>query len=371
MKKMLFHLLFMTLPAIAISQEFYLLTGTYTSGKSEGIYIYKFNAATGDAAPVSKAPASNPSYLTVSKNNKFVYAVFEDGEDKGSVVAFEFDKKNGNLKFLNKQSSGGDHPCYVDIDRSGKWVAVANYSGGNFSLLGVSPDGYLRAPERTINHSGSGPDKQRQEKPHVHSTVFDPGNDFLLVQDLGIDKIMIYAFDNKTGELKPAKVPSTATLAGGGPRHIDFHPNGKYVYLMEEMSGNVTTYEYSKGKLQYIHTVSAIKEGYKGPVGSADIHVSPDGKFLYASNRGDENDIAIFAIERGSGKISLKGHQSVLGKTPRNFSIDPTGQYLLSANQNSNDIVIFRRDKETGLLTDTGKKIEVDKPVCLQWIPVK
>lgn len=371
MKKMLCQLLFMILPALAFSQEFYLLVGTYTSGKSEGIYVYKFNAATGEATYVSKAPASNPSYLAVSKNNQFVYSVFEDGDDKGSVAAFEFDKKTGSLKFLNKQSSGGDHPCYVAVDESGKWVAVANYSGGNFSLLGVSPDGYLKASERTIQQSGSGPDKQRQDKPHVHSTVFDPGNDHLLVQDLGTDKIMVYDFDRKLGELKPARIPSVSAVGGSGPRHIDFTPNGKYVYLMEEMSGHVSAYAYSKGKLQFIERVSAVKEGYKGAVGSADIHVSPDGKFLYASNRGDENDIAIFSIDKSTGKLTLKGHQSVMGRTPRNFSIDPTGKYLLSANQNSNDIVVFTIDKETGLLTDTGKKIEVDKPVCLKWIPVK
>lgn len=371
MKRMFFNLLFMTLPVLAISQEYYLLVGTYTSDKSEGIYVYKFNSATGDASYVSKVAASNPSYLAVSKNKKYVYSVYEDGNDKGSVAAFSFDNKKGTLTFLNKQSSGGDHPCYVDIDESGKWVAVANYSGGNFSLLGVSPDGYLRAAERTINHSGSGPDKQRQAAPHVHSTVFDPNDKYLLVQDLGIDKIMIYAFDAKLGELKSAKVPSNSTLPGTGPRHIDFHPNGDYVYLMEEMSGHVTAYAYNKGKLQFLQTVSAIKDGYKGPVGSADIHVSPDGKFLYASNRGDENDIAIFAIDKSTGKLTLKGHQPVLGKTPRNFSIDPTGQFLLSANQNSNDIIIFLRDKLTGLLTDTGKKLEVDKPVCLKWIAVK
>lgn len=371
MKKLLFNLFIMTSPLFAISQEYYLLIGTYTSGKSEGIYVYKFNSATGDTSFVSMAPVSNPSYLAVAKNKKYVYSVMEDGEDKGSVAAFAFDKKTGMLKFLNKQSSGGDHPCYVSINESGKWVTVANYSGGSFSLLGVSPDGYLRSAERTITLSGSGPNKQRQDKPHVHSTVFDLKEKHLLVQDLGTDRINVYAFDDKTGELKEAKKPYVAANPGGGPRHIDFHPNGDYVYLMEEMSGNVNVYAYNKGNLQFLQTVSAVKADYKGAIGSADIHVSPDGKFLYASNRGDENDIAIFAIDKSSGKLTLKGHQSVLGRTPRNFSIDPTGRYLLSANQNSNDIVIFRRDPETGLLTDTGKKIVIDKPVCLKWIAVK
>jgi 6-phosphogluconolactonase len=182
---------------------------------------------------------------------------------------------------------------------------------------------------------------------------------------------MIYDFNDKNGELKPAKAPFAATHPGGGPRHVDFHPSGDYVYLIEEMSGNVTAYKYNKGKLQFLESVSAVQEGYKGAIGSADIHISPDGRFLYASNRGDENDIAIFAIDKSTGKLTLKGHQSVLGKTPRNFSIDPSGRFLLAANQNSNDIVIFKRDPETGLLQDTGKKIVIDKPVCLKWVPVK
>ena len=371
MKKVLAHLLLMTIPVMAISQDYYLLIGTYTSGTSEGMYVYKFNSQTGDTSFVSKVAGSNPSYLAVSPNKKYVYSVYEDGEDKGSVAAYSFDVKTGKLQFLNKQSSGGDHPCYVAVDKTGKWVAVANYTGGSFSLLGVSPDGYLRAAERTIQQSGSGPDKARQEKPHVHSTIFSPDYNHLLVQDLGTDKIMIYDFNDKNGELKPAKAPFAATHPGGGPRHVDFHPSGDYVYLIEEMSGNVTAYKYNKGKLQFLESVSAVKEGYKGAIGSADIHVSPDGRFLYASNRGDENDIAIFAIDKSTGKLTLKGHQSVLGKTPRNFSIDPSGRFLLAANQSSNDIVIFKRDAATGLLQDTGKKIVIDKPVCLKWVAVK
>lgn len=373
MKKVLFNFLLMMIPAWAISQEYYLLVGTYTSteSESEGIYVYKFNSSTGKVEEMSRAVASNPSYLVVSKNNKYVYAALENGNNEGSVAAFAFDKKKGTLEFLNKQSSGGDHPCYVDIDKSGKWVTVANYSGGNFSLLGVSPDGWLRAAERIIPHSGSGPNKDRQDKPHVHSTVFDPDDKHLLVQDLGIDKIMVYDFNSKLGELKAAKTPSYATQPGSGPRHIAFHPNGKYVYLIDELGGQVTAYGYSKGKLQYLQAVSAIKEGYQGPIGSADIHVSPDGKFVYASNRGESNDIAIFAVDKSTGKLTLRGHQPVLGKAPRNFSIDPSGRYLLCANQDSGEIVVFRRDAATGLLTDTGNRISVDKPVCLKWIPVK
>lgn len=372
MKKILAFLFMMTASTLAMSQDLYLFVGTYTSeSKSEGIYIYKFNSLTGEASAVGMAKASNPSYLAISHNKKYVYAVNEDGEDKGSVAAFSFDKNTGKLSFLNKESTGGDHPCYVAIDKSGKWVTAANYSGGSFTLLGISPDGYLKKAERTINYTGSGPDKARQDKSHVHSTIFSPDYNFLFVQDLGTDKINIYTFDDKLGELKEAPKPWIATTPGGGPRHIDFTPNGDYMYLIEEMSGNVIAYKYRKGKLDQVQLISAIKEGFKGAIGSADIHVSPDGKFLYVSNRGDENDIAIFAIDKSTGKLTLKGHQSVLGRNPRNFSIDPTGQFLLAANQSSNEIIIFKRDQETGLLTDSGKKITLDKPVCLKWMSIK
>jgi 6-phosphogluconolactonase len=345
----------------------YLLIGTYTSGKSEGIYVYKFNSQTGDFTFVSKAAAGNPSYLAVSPDKRFVYAVNEDANDKGSVAAYSFDKSNGTLTFLDKQSSGGDHPCYVAVDKTGKWVTTGNYTAGSLSIMPVMVNGTLGTPS-TIQHKGEGPDKKRQEKPHVHCTFFSPDNNFLFVPDLGIDKVMTYAFNPGSGKLMPAATPFTQTEPGTGPRHITFHPSGKFAYLVEELTGTVSAYSYKDGKLTFLQRISSLPADYTGPKSGADIHVSPGGDFLYSSNRGESNTIAIYAIERKSGKLKVLGHQSTMGKTPRNFNFDPSGNYLLAANQNSDEITIFERNKKTGMLKDTGKRIAVGNPVCVKWI---
>lgn len=343
----------------------YLLIGTYTRGKSEGLYVYKMNTGTGEVSFVSKAKAANPSYLDLSPDEKFVYAVNEDASDKGSVSVFAFDKSNGSLKYIDKQTSGGDHPCYVAVNKTGKWVAVANYTGGSFSTLPIMANGMLGTPT-TVQHTGSSINKERQEKPHVHSTVFSPDDKYLFVPDLGIDKVMIYSFNAGSGKPEPAPVPFAATTPGNGPRHFTFHPNGKLAYLVEEMGGTVSAYKYKDGKLTLIQQISSYPADFTGKKWSADIHVSPDGKFLYATNRQPSNTIAIFSIDK-SGKLRVIGHESTKGEVPRNFTIDPTGNFLLVANQETDNIVIFRRDKKTGLLTDTGKRIEVGNPVCLKW----
>ena len=355
------------------SNEHYLLVGTYTNGKSEGLYTYKFNSMTGEFGYVNVAKnCKNPSYLAVSPNEKYVYAVNETSSKSGfggNVTAFSFNKQTGSLSEVNKQSSGGNDPCYITVDKSGKWVVIANYTSGTVSVLPIKKDGSLDSAVTVIQHEGSGVNSDRQEGPHAHSTVLSRDNDYLFAQDLGIDKIMIYAFNNKTGQLTPAPTPYVEVEPGAGPRHFDFHPNNKYAYLIEELTGSISVYSYSgHGQLALIQNISALPPDYTGPVGSADIHVSPDGKFLYASNRGESNTIAILKINQQTGMLTLVGHQSTLGKTPRNFNFDPSGNFLLAANQNSDDIVIFKRDKQTGLLTDTGKKIDVGNPVCIKWI---
>ncbi len=350
------------------AQHSYLLIGTYTTGKGEGIYVYDFNSATGDAAYKSKIKASNPSFLTVSPGQQYVYAAFEDGKGSGAVGAYSFNKKTGELSFINQQSSGGDHPCYVATDKTGKWVSVANYSGGSLGVFPVKTGGALAEQSQHIQHTGSSANKQRQEKAHVHCTYFTPDNKLLLVPDLGMDKLMIYSFNNKTGKLATAAQNFVASPDNGGPRHITFAPNKKYAYLMEELTGTVVVLKYAAGKLATIQSISAAAPDFKGFMGSADIHVSDDGKFLYCSNRGDANNITIFSINPVSGKLAVAGFQSTLGIAPRNFSLDPSGNYLLVANQNSDNIVVFKRDKVTGLLTDMGKKIEVGNPVCLKWM---
>lgn len=344
----------------------YLLIGTYTSGKSEGIYVYNFN--NGKAEPVSKFVINNPSFLEVSPDQKFVYAVHEEGKEKAKVSAFSFNNENGTLSLLNQQTTNGDHPCYVSVDKTGKWVATANYSGGNFSLFPVQADGSLQPASQTIKHEGKGFDPKRQSKPYVHSTVFSPDNKHLFVQDLGLDKIFNYNFDATTGELNAASDPFTITAPGGGPRHLSFHPTQPWAYLMEEMSGNVIALKYHSGILDTFQTISAIAKGYTGDIGSADIHVSPDGKFLYASNRGQSNDIAIFKIDPRSGKLTHLSNFSLKGKGPRNFSIDPSGKFLLVANQRTDNIEVLSRNVKTGLLAFTGEEISVGSPVCLKWI---
>ncbi len=354
------------------SQESYLLVGTYTGGKSEGIYVYKFNSENADYKEISHIKTSNPSYLTISPDEKYVFAVQENGKDGngGQVSAFSFDKEKGTLTLINTQPTRGDHPCYVEIDKTGKWLFAGNYSSGNLSIFPVENDGRLGEPSATISHSGSGPNTQRQAGPHVHCTVISPDNKHLLVADLGIDKIMIYAFDASTGEAVPGGQAFAKSQPGGGPRHIVFHPNGKLVYLVEEISGHVSTYRYEDGRLEFLHRSSTLPRGQAGSAGSADIHVSPDGKFLYASNRGDFNNIAMFKLDK-KGKPGILGFQSSLGKAPRNFNFDPTGNYLLVGNQDSDEIVVFQRNKKTGLLTDTQKRIAVGKPVCIKWISIK
>ncbi|HEY5968803.1 MAG TPA: lactonase family protein [Chitinophagaceae bacterium] len=359
------------------SKEQFLIIGTYTSGTNDGIYVYKFNTETGENSFVSSVKTSNPSYLAISPNQKYVYAVNENADSTrftitGHVAAFSFDKTTGKLNFINKQESGGKHPCYVSIDKTGKWVIVGNYSSGSLAVLPVRSNGSLDSAVQVMQHEGSSVNSERQEGPHVHATVLNRNNKTLYVPDLGLDEVKLYNLDNKTGKLKEFVPPFIATEPGAGPRHIDIHSNGKYAYLMEELTGSVSVYEIEKnGYLSLIQNISGLPRDFDGAIGSADIHVSPDGKFLYCSNRGESNTIGIFSINKNNGQLEWIDHQSTLGKTPRNFNFDPTGNFLLVANQNSDEIVIFKRDKETGLLTDTKKKIRVSKPVCLKWLAVE
>ena len=354
----------------AFCQSYYLFVGTYTNAGSKGIYVYHFNSTTGKAEWVSNTDsADNPSYLAISKDGKFVYAVNETGGNKpGHISSYGFDKNTGKLSLINSQPSGGDAPCYVSVTNNNKWVAIANYSGGSTSIYPVEKDGTLLPSAQFIQNTGSSANKSRQEKPHVHSAVFSPDERFLFTPDLGTDKVMIYAFNQSARKpLTPAN-PSFAKIApGNGPRHLTFHPNQKFAYVIEEMSGTVSAFKYENGDLKFIQRLPAHPENYKGEIGSADIHLSPDGKFLYASNRGDENTITIFSVDQATGKLALKGYQSTIGKTPRNFMIDPTGNFLLAANQDSDNIIIFKRDKQTGLLKQTDE-IKVPKPVCLKMI---
>jgi len=352
------------------AQKFYLFVGTYTNGNaSKGIYVYQFDAATGDATLVSTAATASPSYLALAPGGKFLYAANEAEEnDSAGVSAFAFDKSTGRLRFLDRQATGGGGPCYVSVDAHRKWVMVANYGGGSLAALPVHADGSLGALTQLIQHTGAGPNKDRQEKPHVHSVTFSPDEHYLLAADLGLDKLSIYRF-NANAATHPLTAPKDSAQQvepGAGPRHISFYPGKPYVYLMTEMAGAVDAFRWSNGKLVPFQHISSLPEGFKGDIGSADIHVAPKGKFLYASNRGDANSLAIYAIDTATGKLTVKGFESTQGSTPRNFMIDPTGHWLLVANQRSDNIVVFSIDKVTGLLKATGKQLSVPAPVCLK-----
>ncbi len=368
MRKLLLPLC-MLLTTSALAQQYHLVVGTFTDAGSDGIYTYKFNSQTGDAVAASSVKTSNPSYLVVSPDNKYVYAANHD--EQGMVSAFQFNKQDGSLKFLNKVTSAGAHPCYISINKKGNILVVGNYAGGNLSVLEVRQDGQVNQPKQIIQLKGSSVNRSRQEKAHVHATVFSPDQRFLFVPDLGSDKVMIYKVAQGSGALQPAEEPFIDVNAGSGPRHIDFHPKYGFAYLIEELTGTISVYKYAEGKLTLVQNTSAHPISYQGAYGSADIHVSPDGNFLYASNRGDANSIAIFKIDPDTGMIMPTGFQPSLGIHPRNFNFDPTGNFLLVANRDTDEIVIFKIDKQTGLLEDTKKRIKVSKPVCIKWIVTK
>lgn len=353
-------------PFAVFAQDYTLLIGTYTNTTSEGIYVYKFNTSTAQSRLISSAKSSNPSFLAVSSNQKFVYATNEN--NPGTVSSFLYHKDSGTLSLINSVETKGAHPCYVSVDKKSKHLVVGNYSGGNLSVFDIKENGSLSEAKQTIQHNGNSVNRQRQEKAHVHGTFFSPDYNFLFVPDLGMDKLMIYKVDSKTGTLTAAEEPEELMNPGAGPRHLEFHSNRKFLFLIEELTGTVSVFKYDEGKITLVQNIPAHPMDYKGTKGSADIHVSPDGKFLYCSNRGDANSIAIFSINEETGILTTLGFQSTFGIHPRNFTIDPTGNFLLVANRDSDEVVIFKRDTLTGMLTDTQQRIKVPRPVCLKWI---
>lgn len=346
-----------------------LLIGTYTNaGNSEGIYYYQFNKD-GSASFINKQKATEPSFLVTSTNQRFVYAVNESGNGKGAVNAYQFNQSTGDLTLLNSVLSGGDHPCHISNDRKNRFVFVSNYSGGNLSAIAIKADGSLSNEKQTIQHTGSSANKSRQEKAHVHSAFLSPDEKYLVVQDLGTDKISVYAVDlnNQSNPLSENPVSVFNCNPGDGPRHISFNPTKPFVYAVQELTGSVTVLSFKNGTLSKLQQIDMFEKPSNKKSGAADIHLSPDGKFLYASNRADYNDLAMYKVGT-NGLLTWVGSQSTLGLAPRNFAIDPTGNFLLAANQNSNEIVVFKRNKKTGLLNDTGNRIAVGRPVCIQFV---
>ena len=347
--------------------------GTYTGAKSQGIYAYRLNLGNGAMTPLGLvAKTENPSFLAIHPNHHFLYAVSEMGDSgnqkSGSVAAFAIEE-NGQLNSLNQLSSGGQGPCHLVVDKTGRDVLVANYDSGSVSVIPVQADGKLGKPTAFIQHHGSSADPERQRGPHAHSINVDAANRFAFAADLGLDKVLVYRFDPAKGTLVANDPSSVSVKPGAGPRHFAFHPGGHFAYVINEMHSTVTAFSYdpSAGVLKELQTISTLPEGFKAENSTAEVQVHPSGKFLYGSNRGHDS-IAVFAIDAEKGTLRLIEQQSTQGKTPRNFGIDPTGRYLLAANQDSGNVVVFRINAQNGRLTPTGQVVEVPNPVCVKFL---
>jgi 6-phosphogluconolactonase len=341
--------------------------GTYTGEKSKGIYFSEFDEKNGKLGEAQLAAETvNPSFLAIHPNGKWVYAVGEAGKE-GGVSAFV--RESGNtLKFMNKASTGGAGPCYVSLDKTGKFVFAANYGSGSVAAFRVNADGSLGERTAFVQHQGSGANPKRQAGPHAHWIEASPDNRFVLAMDLGLDQVMVYKFNSADGTLVPNDTPFAKVAPGAGPRHFAFHPNGRWGYVINEMLMTVTAFSWDarRGELKELHTVSTLPEGAKSEkFSTAQILVHPSGKFLYGSNRGHDT-IAAFTIG-SDGRLTPLEHVSTNGSTPRNFNIHPSGNFLLAANQRGDNVVAFRIDTKTGRLTPAGSEIKVGSPVCIQF----
>jgi len=385
--------------ALAQDTDFFVYAGTYTGFKwvhhskpyglgesqSKGIYVSRFNSATGELSePQLAAEVINPSFLTISPNHRFLYAVSEDPLSVGPpldhssyVSAFAIDPGTGKLRLLNKAPASGTSTCHISMDRTGKYVFMANFGSGSVSVIRVKEDGSLGELTSFIQNVGHSV-APIQSEPHPHWIGPSPDNRFVIVSDLGMDQVLVFRFDAATGMLSPPGPPSVSVYPGGGPRHFTFDPAGKFGYQLSEMSGvvDVLAWDAAQGTLTTIQRAQTVPHDFFGGNHSAEIEILPNGKFLYESNRRTLSEterapdtIGVFAIDPKQGTLTPVEQSLSGGVMPRNFKIDPTGKYLLAANQISNNIVLFAIDSNTGRLSNTGKEIKVDTPVCLQFVP--
>ena len=343
--------------------------GTSSTRGSKGIYVFEFDRIQGKLMELQTVTeGSSPGFMALSPDRKMIYSIYGKGtlpDGNGSVMAFKIDRITGLLTKVNEQSAGGKGPAHISVDPKGRFAYVSNYGDGTLSVLPINTDGSLAKASDLITHSGSSVVVGRQEGPHIHSAIPSADGRFLYVSDLGIDKIMIYKVD-ENGKLTPADVPLSISTSGSGPRHFTIHPNGKFAYSAEELSSTVASFRVNKknGALNPIERLDMLPKGFTEKNSAADIHFSPDGKFLYASNRGHES-LVIYKANSRNGKLALVGHEATGGKHPRNFMIDKNGEFALTGNQNTDNIVIFRRDKQTGELMPTGNQVMVPAVTCL------
>lgn len=345
--------------------------GTFTDHGSKGIYLMQMDASDGALTePQLAVEAPSPAFLALHPNHRVLYSVNE--VDKGTVSAFSIDEQSGKLTFLNKEPSAGHRPTHLVVDPEGKNVLTANYGSGSVAVLPIEADGKLAAPSSFDQHTGKGADPSRQEGPHAHSIYVDPSGHFALSCDLGLDKIFIYRFDPQAHTITHDDPPFGTVAPGSGPRHLAISPDGHHLYVVDEMACTVTAFDYdsSRGTMSEIQSISTLPDDFQGQKSTAEVAVHRSGRFLYASNRGDANSIAIFKIDPSTGKLTAVGHVSTQGRAPRDFALDPSGKWLLAANQDTNNIVEFQIDQQTGALQPTGVNIKTPTPVCITFLPV-
>lgn len=368
----------MTQPTAQRDSSYLVYIGTYTElahvpgPKSEGIYVYRMDPATGALTFASVAPCGkNPSFLAIHPNGRWLYAVHEvdefDGQPGGGVSAFAIDIASGALALLSRQLTAGGVPCHISVDAAGQHVLLASYAGGTVSMLPINPDGSLRAASDTVAHRQLDTGAPPEKRSNAHQITVDPSQAWAFSPDLGLDRVIVYQ-PGADGHLHPHAHLALRAQPGAGPRHMDYHPNGRFAYLINELNGTLMALalDPATGTLTELQTVSTLPEGYSGTISCADIHVHPSGRFVYGSNRGHDS-IVIFAIDQATGRLTLVGHEPTQGRTPRNFALDPTGTFLLAANQDTGTIVTFRIDAETGKLTPTGQVTQVPAPVCIKF----
>lgn len=370
-------LLFLVLVATTgLNAQTYVFIGSYNANKNTpGIYIYELDNSSGQLKEVSVVKdVQNPSFLTLSPDGRFVYAcTATQTPNAGSVTSFAFDTATKSLTFINSQSSGGDNPVYVSVSNTGKWIINANYTGGSASVFRVNSDGEISPAAQVFNYTDSSINKSRQAKSHIHSAVFSPDNEYAFFPDLGADKIRIFKFEDAQDKpLLQGAIQFAKTFPGGGPRHITFNSKSTFAYCIEEMGGAVGVYRFKKGILTPVqrlmmHSKNSENQspGEMLSYSGADIHLSPDGRFLYATNREPQNNITIFSA-RKNGRLKVIGADSTYGAHPRNFAIDPTGKFLIVANQRSGNLIVFKRNLANGMLTRTGEEVKIESPSCIK-----
>lgn len=354
----------------ADGEPMFVYVGTFTGpNQAQGLSVFRLDGASGALSRLFAVPADNPSFLALHPQQPYLYAVNSvndfEGRSSGAVSAYTIDPASGNLAFLNRVPSNGKRPIHLSVDPSGKWVLVTNITEGNVAIMPIQQDGRLGPLTDVVMHTGNGPNPARQGEPHPHYITADPSGRFGLAVDLGTDRVVVYRLDTALGKLLPNPIPWAQVPSGSGSRHLDFHPNGRWAYVVNELDPTLCVFAFDaeRGALQVLQTISTQPDDFRGTNNPAEVFVHPSGRFVYASNRGHDS-IVIYAVDAETGRVSTVGWESTRGTPTRNFNIDPTGTFLLAANQDTNNIVTFRIDQESGGLTEVGQA-QTATPVCI------